>query len=60
MIERSWIRVPAGPAGKCSFAGSTFCADSYFGIRSTPLLPQQQVKDPGDFTKSAGDRSQLK
>ena len=20
--------------------GSTFCADSYFGIRSTPVLPQ--------------------
>ena len=24
-----------------SSPGSTFCADSYFGIRSTPVLPQQ-------------------
>ena len=24
--------------------GSTFCADSYFSIRSTPVLPQQHVK----------------
>ena len=23
-----------------NFPGSTFCADSYFGIRSTPVLPQ--------------------
>ena len=27
-------------AGECSSPGSTFSADSYFGIRSTPVLPQ--------------------
>ena len=34
--ERSRVRVPAGAEGECSSPGSTFCADSYFGIRSTP------------------------
>ena len=40
MIERSRVRIPAG---------STF----YFGIRSTPVLPQWHVKDPGLSGKSA-------
>ena len=40
MIERSRVRIPAGTAGEVSSPGSTFCADSYFGIRSTPVLPQ--------------------
>ena len=31
---------PCGSGGKFSSPGSTFCADSYFGIRSTPVLPQ--------------------
>ena len=32
---------PCSPAGECFSPGSTFCADSpYFGIRSTPVLPQ--------------------
>ena len=39
MIERSRVRIPAGTAGEFSSPGSTFCADSYFGIRSTPVLP---------------------
>ena len=34
MIERSRVRVPAEAAGKFSSPKSTFCADSYFGIRS--------------------------
>ena len=38
--ERSRVRIPAGAAGEFSSPGSTFCADSYFGIRSTPVLPQ--------------------
>ena len=33
-------RIPGGAAGEFSSPGSTFCADSYFGIRSTPVLPQ--------------------
>ena len=46
MIGRSQVRVPAGAAGEFSSPGSTFCADSYFGIRSTPvpvILPTVQV-----------------
>ena len=38
---------------------STFCADSYFGIYFTPMLPQSYVKDPGHSAKSAGGRLQL-
>ena len=38
MIERSRVQVPAGAAGNCSVPGSTFRADSYFGIRSAPLV----------------------
>ena len=53
MIERSRVRIPAGAAGELSSPGSTFCADSYFGIRSTTL------KDPGRSAKSAGGRLQL-
>ena len=34
------VRIPAGAAGEFSSPGSTFCADSYFGIRSTPVVPQ--------------------
>ena len=34
------VRIPAGAAGQFSSPGSTFCADSYFGIPSTPVLPQ--------------------
>ena len=59
MIERSLVRVPAGTAGELSSPWSTFCADYYFGIRSTPVLPQQHVKDPGRSAKSAGGRLPL-
>ena len=38
MIERLRVRIPAGAAGEFSSPGSTFCADSYFGIRSTPRV----------------------
>ena len=37
----------------------TFCADSYFSTRSTPVLLQQNVKDPGHSARSAGGRLQL-
>ena len=40
LIERSRVRIPAGAAGEFSSPGSTFCADSYFGVRSTPVLQQ--------------------
>ena len=38
--ERSRVQIPVGSAGEFSSPGSTFCADSNFGIRSTPVLPQ--------------------
>ena len=59
MIERSRVRVPAGAEGEVSSPGSTFCTDSYFGIRFTFVLLQQHVKDPGHSAKSAGGRLQL-
>ena len=40
MIERSQVRIPAGAAGEFPSPGSSFSADPYFGIRSTPVLPQ--------------------
>ena len=43
----------------CRSSRRIFCADSYFGICSTPMLPQQHVKDPGHSAKSAGGRLQL-
>ena len=38
MIERSRVLTPAGTDGEYSSPGSIFCADSYFGIRSTPSV----------------------
>ena len=38
LIGRPWVRSPVGGAGE--FSSLSTCADSYFGIRSTPLLPQ--------------------
>ena len=58
MIERSGVQIPAGAAGEFSSPGSTSCADSYFGICSTLVLPQQHIKDPGHPAKSAGGRLQ--
>ena len=43
MIERSRVRIPAGTTGEFSSPGSTFCADSYFGIRSTPVFRAQEL-----------------
>ena len=40
MVERFWVRIPAEVAGEFSSPGSTFCADAYFGVRSTPVLMQ--------------------
>ena len=59
VMERSPVRVPLGAAGEVSSPGSAFYADSNLGIRSTPLLPEQHVKDPGHSDKSAGGRLQL-
>ena len=40
MIERSQVRIPAEAAGEFYSPGLTFCADSYFGVCSTPMLTQ--------------------
>ena len=53
VIERLWVQVLVGVAGEFSSPGSTSCADSYFGIHSTPLLLQYHVKDPAHSVKSA-------
>ena len=49
MIERSRVRIPAGTAGEFSSPGSTFCADSYFGIRSTPRVTTVARKKSRSF-----------
>ena len=60
MIERSRVRIPAGTAGEFSSPGSTFCADSYFGIRSHPRVTTvARKKIPVILPKSAGGRLQL-
>ena len=53
------VQVLTGVAGEFSSPGPTFCADSYFSIRSTPVFRQQHVKDPGLSVKSSGGRLQL-
>ena len=35
------------------------CADSYFGVHSTPVLLQWHIKDPGHSAKSASGRLHL-
>ena len=61
VIERLWVRIPAGVEGKFSSLGSTFCADSYFGICSTPTPHITAVarNDPCHSTKSAGAHGRL-
>ena len=56
MVEKSRVRIPARAAGEFSSLGSTFCADSYFGIRSTPCVTAVARKDPGHSAKSAGGK----
>ena len=58
MIERLRVRIPAGKAREFSPPESTLCA-VLFGVRSTPVLPQWQVKDPDHSAKSAGGRLHL-
>ena len=51
LTERSQVRVRAGVAGEFYSLGSTFCANPYFSIHSTPMLLQQHIKDPGRSAK---------
>ena len=59
MIERLQVQVQAGAVGEFSSPGSAFCADSYFRIRSIPMLPQQHMTDPSHSAKGAGGSLQL-
>ena len=59
MIERLRVRIPARAAGKFSLPVGFLCW-LLFGVRSTPVLPQWHVKDPGHSAKSAGGRLHLK
>ena len=59
-LDRKVSGTSPGRSGReLSSPGSTLCADSYLGIRSTPVLPQQYVKDPCRSSKYTGGRSQL-
>ena len=40
LMMGSLVLVKAGVVGEFSSIWSTFCADSYFGICSTPMSPQ--------------------
>ena len=59
VIERSRVRALVGAAGELSSLGSASCADPYFSIRFTHVLPQKHVKYLGHSAKSAGGRLQL-
>ena len=60
-MGKSRVRVPAGAAGEFSSPGSTFCADSYFGIGTPPppIATAAAHKDLGHSAKSAGGNLQL-
>ena len=52
MIEKLRVRIPAGAAEEFSSPELTLCADSYsVSVRTTPVLPQWYVKDPGNCRK---------
>ena len=61
VVERSRAGVPAAEAALelPSPGPVSFLYWDYFGIRSTPVLPQQHVKHPGHSAKSARGRIQL-
>ena len=49
VIERSRVRIAAGATGEFSSPGSTFCADAYFGILSTPHVTAVARKSSRSF-----------
>ena len=51
MIERLRVQIQAGVAGEFFFSPD---------VRSTPVLPQWHVKDPGHSAKTTGGRLHLK
>ena len=60
MIKRSRVRVPARAAGEFSSPRSIYVLTLISNaIRSTPVLLQYHMKDPGHSAKNAGGRLQL-
>ena len=57
--ERLQVWILAGAVRKLSSPESTLCADSLLSVRSTPMLPQWHVKDPGHSAQSADDKLHL-
>ena len=50
---------PGRSGGRIFFSRINFVCWLLFGVRSTPVLPQWHVKDPGYSAKSAGGRLHL-
>ena len=50
---------PGWSGGRIFFCRVNFVCWLLFGVRSTPMLPQWHVKDPGHSAKSAGGRLHL-
>ena len=59
VIERLRVQIPARAAGEFLFFRVNFVCRLLFGVRSTPVLLQWHVKDPGHCAKSADDRLHL-
>ena len=57
--KRLHVWIPAGAAQESYSPESTLCADSLFGVLSTPVLPQWHVKVPSHSAKSADGRLHL-
>ena len=59
MVERSRVRVPAGPTGEFSFSWSTLCTDTYFCTSSTAVLPQWHADNAGHSVRGGGGTLKL-
>ena len=59
VIRGSRVRFPAGAAGRIFISRVQCLYRLLFGVRSIPVLPQWQVKDPGHSAKRAGGRLHL-
>ena len=61
-LNRVTVKVVLPTVGLCHGNGFASCLGTYlgsFGVRSTSMLPQGQVRSPGHSSKSAGGRLHL-
>ena len=58
-IERLRVRIPGSSCRGIFFSRVNFVYWLLFGVRSTSVLPQWHVEDPGHSAKSAGGRLNL-